>query len=117
MQGSLRCGLHVDRKAHVVLDGSKVIGNGRGVAVCDGSVNVQRCLFEDNVGWAVRLEGPAGQYVGQENGTPKDNTQPSASAGSLHGSTCSSRPSVIIHNTFGSVSKGNVGRKRVRVDL
>jgi hypothetical protein len=108
MQGSLRCGLHVDRKAHVVLDGSKVIGNGRGVAVCDGSVNVHRCLFEDNIGWAVRLEGPPGQYAIQDSETGAGPPSASASA---------ARPSVITNNTFGTISRGNVGRKRVRVDL
>eukprot|EP00746_Dinoflagellata_sp_MGD_P163703 gnl/MRDRNA2_/MRDRNA2_91891_c0_seq1.p1 gnl/MRDRNA2_/MRDRNA2_91891_c0~~gnl/MRDRNA2_/MRDRNA2_91891_c0_seq1.p1 ORF type:complete len:947 (+),score=115.54 gnl/MRDRNA2_/MRDRNA2_91891_c0_seq1:60-2843(+) len=123
MQGSQRCGLHIDRKAHVILDGSKVIGNGRGVAVCDGSVDMQRCHFERNIGWAVRLEGPPGQYAIQDIGTPREaeltRGRPGEPLQLTNGSRSASavRPSVITQNTFGAVSRGNVGRKRVRVDI
>jgi len=111
VQASLRCGIHIDRQAHVVLDESKVVGNGRGVAVADGSVDVRRCHFEDNIGWAVRLEGPAGQYCEQATGIAQE---PELSAARQYRTP---RPSVITHNTFGSATRGNVGRKRVRVDV
>jgi len=95
IRGNRRAALRVGSSAHATVSFSHFAGNGRGVAVTDGSAEIRDCIFEDNVGWAVRLEGPA------------DGSAPTPGARVT---------SVVRGNVFGPAVVGNVGRKRVRVD-
>mmetsp|Transcript_110434 Transcript_110434/g.235898 ORF Transcript_110434/g.235898 Transcript_110434/m.235898 type:complete len:608 (+) Transcript_110434:58-1881(+) len=99
VQGSRRCGVRVGRGARARLEGCRIVGNGRGVAVAAaGAADVSGCTFEENVGWAVRLEGAS------ENAVPDHGIDGSAQ-------------STVSGNIFGAAApSGNVGRKRLRID-
>ena len=91
---STRIGLHALREASCKLHNCQIAHNGRGVVVASGSnAQIDHCCFEGNIGWALRFEAP-------EQKQPED-TKTSTS--------------YVIGNEF-SASKGNAGRKRVRVD-
>mmetsp|Transcript_72031 Transcript_72031/g.166846 ORF Transcript_72031/g.166846 Transcript_72031/m.166846 type:complete len:602 (+) Transcript_72031:109-1914(+) len=94
---STRCGLRVGRAAQARLEHCSVSGNGRGVVVAAASsAQVRSCSFEDNLGWALRFE--ADRANGEQTSCRSDG------------------PSEVSNNIFGSVTRGNVGRKRVRID-
>jgi hypothetical protein len=98
LKGSRRCGARVGRGARGSFERCNVSLNGRGVvAAAASSVEVQNCSFDNNVGWAVRLEDASSMSVG---------------SASVPSSPCS----VVSGNVFGSAQQGNVGRKRVRID-
>ncbi|CAE7729348.1 unnamed protein product, partial [Symbiodinium pilosum] len=87
-----RGGAHVAKDARLELDSCELLDNGRGVVMAGGSsADVQRCCFEGNTGWAIRLE-----------------SEPALAA--------SPQVTCITGNVFGSQLRGNAGRKRIRVD-
>lgn len=85
-----RIGLHALRGANVKLRQCQIANNGRGVVVTGSNAQIHSCSFEGNTGWAVRFEGAADE----DPGTSSD----------------------VFCNKFCAPSKGNAGRKRVRVD-
>eukprot|EP00418_Pyrodinium_bahamense_P095522 CAMPEP_0179025672 /NCGR_PEP_ID=MMETSP0796-20121207/8110_1 /TAXON_ID=73915 /ORGANISM="Pyrodinium bahamense, Strain pbaha01" /LENGTH=411 /DNA_ID=CAMNT_0020721709 /DNA_START=96 /DNA_END=1332 /DNA_ORIENTATION=- len=103
--GSRRCGLRVGRATRIQLRGCAVMGNGRGVVVAArAAVDVQGCCFQDNIGWALRLEDRA----------LAASTAVAADCGLRQGADGGS---VVAGNVFAAAGrKGNIGRKRVRVD-
>jgi len=96
VRSNRRHGIFVGRAAHALLLENSVTGNGRGVAIADGSANVKRCRFEGNLGWAVRLSEPPFNASGLP--------EPSKAA------------SVVSENVFADRGPGNVGRKRILVE-
>uniref|UniRef100_A0A7S4PX37 Right handed beta helix domain-containing protein n=1 Tax=Alexandrium monilatum TaxID=311494 RepID=A0A7S4PX37_9DINO len=103
--GSRRAGLRVGRSSRAVLRGCSVAGNGRGVTVAAwAAADVQGCRFEDNVGWALRLEDDAASAAAAS--TEAGGRPPGPSAASR-----------VCDNVFSALQTGNVGRKRLRVDL
>ncbi|CAE7267619.1 unnamed protein product [Symbiodinium natans] len=88
-----RGGASVAKEGRLELDSCDLLDNGRGVVVAGGSsANVQRCCFQGNTGWAIRLE-----------------PTPSVGAGDPEVTS-------ITENVFGTHLRGNAGRKRIRVD-
>eukprot|EP00435_Cladocopium_sp_Y103_P032413 s1473_g8.t1 len=94
-----RIGLHALREASVKLLQCRISDNGRGVVVASGSAAlIHGCSFERNVGWAIRFEAEG----------PEENLGASRALNPLR--------SDVTFNEFSAPSKGNAGRKRVRVD-
>lgn len=103
---SIRCAVRVGRGARVKLDDCRVTSNGRGIIVAARSkADVSKCHFDDNVGWAVRLDddniAERVQDVARGDASSEMN-------GLGH--------SVISNNVFGSATRGKVGQKRIRID-
>lgn len=99
VQGNRRHGIFVGRAAHALLLENNVVGNGRGVAIADGSADVRRCRFEGNTGWAIRLSEPPFNPAGP----PEPRSSDMAA-------------SVVSENKFAGRGMGIAGRKRILVE-
>lgn len=102
-----RIGLHALREASVKLLQCRISDNGRGVVIASRSAaQIHGCSFERNIGWAIRFEAE-----GPEQAQAEPSEQDLGASRALN-----ALRSDVTFNEFGAPSKGNAGRKRVRVD-
>lgn len=107
-----RIGLHALREASVKLLQCRISDNGRGVVVASRSaVQIHRCSFERNIGWAIRFEAEGPEGPEQAQAEQAEDLGASRALNALN-----ALRSDVTFNEFSPPSKGNAGRKRVRVD-